>query len=69
MPLKLSDLDLALEYTSTDFLSGFYFVYINRETGELIHDAEDMDGPDVEVPDDIDDTDKYVPCQQNRILG
>lgn len=69
MPIKLSDLDLALDFTSTDFLSGDYFVYINRETGELIHDTEGMDGPDDEVPDDIDDTDKYVPVPTKQDLG
>ncbi len=71
MPIKLSDLDLALDCTSTDFLSGDYFAYINRETGELIHDDEGMDGAGDDVPDDIDDIDKYiqVPTKQDLGLG
>ena len=57
MPVSMSDLDFALECTSTVFSFGEYYVYLNRESGELYNDSPDSED---EIPDDIDDDKKYI---------
>ena len=68
MPVSMSDLEFALECTSTVYSFGEYFVYLNRATGELYHDSPDSED---EIPDDIDDSKKYllVPNKSDLDLG
>ena len=71
MPVQLSELEDALEYSSIDYSFGCYSAYVNLETGELIHYSDEIDAPEAEIPDDIDDSKKYVqvPTKKDLDLG
>ncbi len=68
MPVPLSELNFALEYVSFDSPIEDHFVYLNRKSGELYYDSYDSED---EIPEDIDDTEKYilVPTRQDLDLG
>jgi len=68
MAVPLSELDLALDYSSFDSLIGDHFVYLNRKSGELYYDS---DASEDEIPEDIDDGKKYllIPTKQDLGLG
>ena len=68
MPVTLSDLDLALDYSSFESLIGDHLVYLDRKSGELYYDS---DASEDEIPEDIDDSKKYllIPTKQDLSLG
>jgi len=68
MPVPISELDLALDYSSFDSLIGDHFVYLNRKSGQLLYDS---DASEDEIPEDIDDSKKYllIPTKQDLGLG
>ena len=68
MPVPLSELDLALDYSSFDSLVGDHYVYLNRMTGQLYYDS---DASEDEIPEDVDDSKKYllIPTKQDLGLG
>jgi|WetSurMetagenome_2_1015567.scaffolds.fasta_scaffold74013_4 hypothetical protein len=57
MAVSLSKLEDALIFVSSDY-EGTNQAYLNRETGEILYDSENADS--YELPEDIDDSDKYV---------
>ena len=71
MPVQLSELENALEYSSIGYSFGCYSAYVNLETGELIHYSDEIDAPETETPDDIDNSKKYVqvPTKKDLDLG
>ena len=66
--MSLSELDLALEFSSHGSLVGDQFVYLKKESGQLYYDS---DASEDEIPDDIDDSKKYlqIPTKQDLGLG
>ncbi|HWG05700.1 MAG TPA: UPF0158 family protein [Beijerinckiaceae bacterium] len=70
MPVSWDDLLLAFEYVSFDDI-GEHGVFLCRETGKLYWSGSDgIDEPD-ELPDDLDDSEKYlqIPGRRDLDLG
>jgi hypothetical protein len=75
MPTRFDDILSAFDFANTD---GPYDAraYICRETGKVYShsefddelDEEDLE-PDMKLPEDIDDTDKYIALPDRRELG
>jgi hypothetical protein len=69
MPVKLSDIVDGFEFAS---FGGFgeNQAYLCRQSGEiyLYSEFSDMDEPE-ELPDDIEDAEKYLPIPDKRDLG
>ncbi len=69
MPTSFSDLELAYEFVSSEGL-GINEALLCRRTGKIYwrSDSSDMDGLDDEVPDDLDDEEKYIAIPGKRDL-
>lgn len=67
--LKYSDLEMALQFVSSGSIIDAR-AYISRETGQIYWVSVDND-PEEEIPDDVDDPDRYaeVPGQRDLDLG
>jgi hypothetical protein len=65
-PVDYVDLSLALDFASSNG-GGRNFAYICRETGKILFQSDFADPID-EIPDDIDDFDKYIPVPTKRDL-
>jgi hypothetical protein len=65
MKVDLDDIELAIEFVSSDFSDNE--AYVNIETGEIFYSGDCVDE---ELPDDIDD-DKYylIPTKRDLDLG
>jgi hypothetical protein len=66
MPVKWFDLELAFDFVG-DGLGGARQAYLCKRTGKLYWHSEDL-GDEEELPDDIDDTDKYIPIPDKKEL-
>jgi len=66
--VSLDDLDSAMEWVSTDFVENE--AYVCRDSGKIHWISGDPGELDEEeqVPDDIDDSDKYIPVPDKRDL-
>jgi hypothetical protein len=64
--VKFSDLELAFEYVSFEGITE-HLAYVRKDTGEILYGADDMN--EEEVPDDIDDEEKYLAIPSKRDLG
>ena len=66
--VNLDELSLAMDWVSTDFLENE--AYICRDSGKIHLISGDPDELDEEekVPDNIDDSDKYIPVPDKRDL-
>ncbi len=66
--VSLDDLDSAMEWVSTDFLDNE--AYVCRDSGKIywISGEHVVLDEEEEIPDDIEDTDKYVPYPISGIL-
>lgn len=66
MKVNLDDLAMAVDFTSDNMMDSE--AYLNKETGEFHYDS---DAIDEELPDDIDDDNKYVivPSKHELDLG
>ncbi len=58
MKIKYSDIEYAYQYTSAA-ADGINSAYINRKTGQIHVYSEEFDNFE-ELPDDVDDEDKYI---------
>ena len=65
MPLNYDDLEMAVEFASFDSL-GESEAYICVETGQIYLSS---DAVDVELPDDLDEEEKYLVVPSKRDLG
>ena len=67
MHVDLSDIELALEFVSSDY-SFDNQAYVNSETGEIYYSG---DAVEEELPEDIDVNDKYIliPTKRDLDLG
>jgi hypothetical protein len=66
MPVEFSDIVLAFHFVSMD-LRNMNRAYLNRETGERYYTSEMGDSD--ELPEDIDDHDKYIDIPHKSELG
>ena len=64
MYVDLSDLELALEFVSSDY-SFDNEAYVNSETGEIFYSG---DAVDEELPEDINENEKYIVIPSKRDL-
>ena len=64
--VDVKDLEMALDWVSTDFLMNRAFV--NRQTGEILWESDDRGLDEPELPDDIEDETKYVAVPDKRDL-
>ncbi len=66
--VNLSDLQMALDWVSTDYLENQ--AYVCRDTGKIywISGESGVLDDEAEIPDDIEDTDKYVLVPDKRDL-
>ena len=66
MRVKWSDLQLAFEFASVG-QGGENEAYICKQTGKIYWHSESLDD-DEELPDDIDDAEKYISIPDKREL-
>ena len=61
MPTSFSDLELAFEFVSSSGV-GMNEAFLCRRTGKIYwrSDSLDMEDMDEEIPDDIEDEEKYI---------
>lgn len=66
--VSLDDLDSAMEWVSSDFMDNL--AYVCRDSGKIywISGEHGVLDEEEEIPDDIEDTDKYVPVPDKRDL-
>ncbi len=66
--VNLDELSFAMDWVSTDFLENG--AYVCRDSGKIHRISGDPDELDEEeeVPDNIDDSDKYIPVPDKRDL-
>lgn len=69
MPTKFTKIIEAFEFANTGGDMGEFRAYVCRQTGETYYQTDDFysEGLD-ELPDDIEDTTKYVPLPDKRDL-
>ena len=65
--VKFRDLELAFDFVSFE---GFTenLAYVRKDTGEILWSSEDLDEEE-QLPDDIDDEEKYLAIPSKRDLG
>lgn len=65
--VKLSDLSEALQFVSSDYSAE---AYLCRETGNLYWTGDEADYAfdEIQLPDDLDDVEKYIPVPDKRDL-
>jgi len=69
MPTSFSDLELAFEFVSSSGV-GMNEAFLCRRTGKIYwrSDSLDMEDMDEEIPDDIEDEEKYIAIPGKRDL-
>jgi hypothetical protein len=67
--VKFSELELALEFVSFEGLTERR-AYVRKDTGEILYGSDDLDEEE-ELPDDVDDEEKYlaIPTKRDLDLG
>jgi len=70
MPVSFKELLDAYEFAGMSGSLGEYHAYLCRQTGKIYLHAEDSDIPEFndEVPDDIEDDEKYIAIPDKREL-
>jgi hypothetical protein len=70
MPVKFSDLELAFDFVSSDPFLGDHHAFVCRRTGKIYwqFEASEPDELEDELPDDIEDEEKYLPVPGKREL-
>ena len=67
--VKLRELELAFEFGSFEGVAE-NLAYVRKDTGEILSHCEELDEEEQdELPDDIDDEEKYIPIPSRRDLG
>ena len=65
--VKFSDLELAFEFASFEGVTTEHLAYVRKDTGEILYGSYELNGE--ELPDDVDDEDKYLAIPSKRDLG
>jgi len=71
MPISFQDIFQALEFVSMEGATGEHEAVLCRQTGKIYWRSEfsDLDELNDELPDDIEDDEKYVAVPNKRELG
>jgi len=71
MPVSIGDITAALEFANTGGNTGEFLAFVCKRTGKIHYqtDFPDAAAMDDELPDDIDDEEKYVALPDKRELG
>src|SRR6516165_6259608 len=65
--VKFSDLELAFEFASFEGVTMGHLAYVRMDTGEILYGSDDLN--EEELPDDVDDEEKYLAIPSKRDLG
>ena len=65
--VKFSDLELAFEFASFEGVTTEHLAYVRKDTGEILYGSYELNGE--ELPDDVDDEEKYLAIPSKRDLG
>jgi len=67
--VKFSELELAFDFVSFEGLTE-HRAYVRKDTGEILWGSDDL-GEEEELPDDVDDEEKYlaIPTKRDLDLG
>jgi hypothetical protein len=70
MPVSFTDLELTFDFVSSDPALGDHRAFICRQTGKIYWQSEALGLDDLEeLPEDIEDEEKYAPVPDKRELG
>ncbi|RZN00375.1 hypothetical protein CWO91_34080 [Bradyrhizobium genosp. SA-3] len=71
MPVTFKDITTAFEFANTNGDMGEFRAFVCRQTGKIYYQTDFMDAAEFndELPDDIDDEEKYVALPDKRELG
>jgi hypothetical protein len=71
MPVSIGDITEAFEFANTGGSMGEFLAFVCRRTGKIHHQTDFPDAAEmnVELPDDINDEEKYVALPDKRELG
>lgn len=70
MPVKFQDIATAFELANTNGDMGEFRAFVCKETGKIYYQTDFIDAAELndELPDDIEDEDKYIPLPDKREL-
>jgi hypothetical protein len=71
MPVRIEDMTEAFEFANTNGDMGEFHAYVCKQTGKIHFQTDFPDTAELydELPDDIDDEEKYVALPDKRELG
>jgi hypothetical protein len=69
MPVRIGDITEAFDFANTDGYMGEFRALVCRQTGKILYDFPDAAELGDELPDDIDDEEKYIALPNKRDLG
>ncbi|PPQ16903.1 hypothetical protein CV770_24020 [Bradyrhizobium sp. AC87j1] len=71
MPVKFGDIIQAFEFANTNGDMGEFRTFVCRQTGKIYYQTDFLDAAEFndELPDDIDDEEKYLAVPDKRELG
>src|SRR5665213_2142304 len=71
MPVSIADITEAFDFANTGGNLGEFFAFVCMRTGKIYYQTDLSDFAEMydELPDDIDDEDKYVALPDKRELG
>ena len=67
MPTRFSDIELSFEFVSSQGV-GMNEAFLCRQTGKICWRSDSLDELDEEIPDDIEDEEKYIAIPDKRDL-
>jgi hypothetical protein len=71
MPVSIADITRAFEFANTSGSIGEFLAFVCKRTGKIYYRTDFSDDEEMndELPDDIDDEEKYVALPDKRELG
>lgn len=71
MPVSFGDITQAFEWANTNGDMGEFRAFVCKQTGTIHYQTDFLDAVELndELPDDIDDKEKYIPLPDKRDLG
>jgi hypothetical protein len=69
MPVRIEDIAEAFDFANTNGYMGEFRAFVCKQTGKIHYDFPDAAEVDDELPDDIDDEEKYIALPDKRDLG
>jgi hypothetical protein len=67
MRISWADIDMAFQFVSGSQYEEHH-AYLCKQTGKLYWHSDSLDDDEEELPDDIEDTDKYIPIPHKKEL-